>query len=117
MFARFRKTDYWGEVRKIEGFHQAVEKLGSNWKQLDEVKHGYTDINSIWGQLANLTELKNKGEYDARKWLYTAWHQNRQKVRTKFLAKMSLDQLPTAENETRDSANGQHAISNSKVHK
>ena len=117
MFARFRKMDYWSEVGGIEGFHQAVEKLGLNWKKLDEGKHGYTDINSIWGQLANLTELKNKSKYEARKWLYTAWHQNRQEVRTKFLAKVSFDQLPTAENGTRDSAKSQYEISNSQVHK
>lgn len=119
MLARFRKMDYWNQIEGIEGFHRAVEKLGSSWRQLEKdehgYKHGYTDVNSIWGQLANLTELKNKHTYEARKWLYNAWHQDRQQVRTQFLAKMLIEQVTTAGIEARDNAEGQHEMPNPKV--
>ena len=116
MFSRFRKTNYWLQIGEIEGFHEAIEALGSNWKLLDEGKHGYTDDNTIWGQLAANTKLQNKHTCEARKWLYTTWNRNRDGVRTKFYAKMGFDQPPAREIETHDNAKNQNKPSNSKVY-
>ena len=115
MLARFRKIDYWGGVGNIAGFHQAVEKLGLNWRQLDEESQSYTHANSIWGQLAQLTELKNKHTYDARKWLYNAWHENRQQVKTKFYANKGLDQSSVPSIKTSNKSENQPESSNSQV--
>lgn len=116
MFARFRKVNYWADIGETEGFHEAIEKLGLNWRLLNEPEQGYTDANSIWGQLANNTRLKNKDTYDARKWLYNAWTQNRQEVRTTFFAKMDFGQSPTLEVSSEENAKSQPDISNSKVY-
>ncbi len=116
MFSRFRKTDNWSEIGEIKGFHEAIETLGSNWKFLDEIDHGYTDINSIWGQLAGNTKLKNKDTYETRKWLYTTWKRNRDEVRTKFYTKMGIDSPTTRTIETEDNGKNQNESSNSKVY-
>lgn len=117
MFARFRKVNYWEDIGGIEGFHEAIETLGSNWRLLDNNERGYTDVNSIWGQLADSSRLKNKHTYEARKWLYNAWTQNRQNVRTEFYAKMGFDQSPTHDIQTQENAKNQYEIANSKVYK
>lgn len=115
MLARFRKIDYWRGIGHIAGFHQAVEKLGSNWRELDEDSQGYTDANSIWGQLAQLTELKNKHTYEARKWLYNAWHEDRQEVKTKFYAYKEFDQSSVPSIKTSTKSENQSESSNSQV--
>lgn len=117
MFSRFRKITYWTEIGGAEGFHNAIEMLGSNWKILDESAHGYTDINSIWGQLAENTQLKNKHTQEARKWLYTTWNRDREGIRTKFYAKMGIASPPTREVKTYDNAKNQTEHSTSKVYR
>ena len=60
ILAYFQKTNYWRDIGNVAGFHQAVGKLRSSWRQLEEGSQGYTNPKSIWGQLAQLTKLKNK---------------------------------------------------------
>ena len=108
MFSRFRKMTYWSEIGEIKGFHDAIEALGSNWQLLDEDAHGYTDISSIWGQLASNTELKNKHTHEARKWLYTTWHRDREGIRTKFYAKMGVALPQAPEHRTHNDGKNQN---------
>ena len=65
--------------------------LGADWKLLDDKSKGYSDSGSVWGKLAECTELKKKDTFDVRKWLYTVWHDDREKVRTKFLKEKLSD--------------------------
>lgn len=95
MLKRFQKKKYyWKEIEGIDGFHRAVEKLGVSWHQLNEDGQGYHAPNSIWGQLAELTELKNKDSLNVRKWLYQAWRRNTQNVFTSFPGNKQTNQSP-----------------------
>ncbi len=60
MLKLFKQMDYWKNVQGVEGFHAAIEKLGTTWNQLNEDRQGYDAPDSIWGQLAQMTEMKNK---------------------------------------------------------
>ena len=91
MFKILRKTNYWEEIGEVDGYHKCIEMLGSDWRLLDDKSKGYSDSGSIWGKLAEVTELKKKDTFDARKWLYTVWHGDRKQVRTKFLKIKLLD--------------------------
>ena len=84
MLKRFTKTDYWKEIQGIEGFHLAVEKLGTTWQKFNENGQGYNAPDSIWGQLAQMTEIENKNTLNFRKWLYHTWHRNSKYVYSSF---------------------------------
>lgn len=81
-----KKKDYWAQVGGVEGYIAAIEQLGSGYRELDSKNNGYTKSNSIWGQLAQHTQMSKKDTYESRKWLYTTWHENRRKIRTTFLS-------------------------------
>lgn len=91
MFKILGRTNYWQEIGEVNGFHSCIDMLGSDWKLLDDKSKGYSDPRSIWGKLAEYTELKKKDTFDARKWLYTVWHGDRKEVRTKYLKTKLLD--------------------------
>ncbi len=90
MFKIFQKKNYWKLVGDEEGYIKAVERLGSNYHDLNSKTQGYSESNSIWGQLANFTETLDN-TYDTRKWLYTVWKSDRRRVQTKFNAKKAND--------------------------
>ena len=96
MLQRFLKKNYWEEVGGVAGFHNAVEHLGSNWRLLDQEGQGFTKETSIWGQLAQVTDLKKKTCPKARKWLYSVWQEDRHGVRTKFYANQQAVDLATS---------------------
>jgi len=81
-----KKKDYWTDVGGVEGFIAAVKQLGSDYRELNGIKNCYSKSDSIWGRLAQLTQLPNKDTYDARRWLCTTWQDNRRKVYTTFLS-------------------------------
>lgn len=91
MFSRLRKKSYWNEVGNIDGFHQAVERLGSKTNDLDTDTQ-YLNSRSVWGDLAELTNISNKSDYEARKWLYNAWKEDRRQVRSSFYATKKIHQ-------------------------
>ncbi|CAF1135304.1 unnamed protein product [Rotaria sordida] len=93
MFKRFRKRNYWKSVGNEDGYISAVEKLGPRYLELDAINGGYTEPDSIWGQLASFTEISEKNTYDTRKWLYTVWTDDRREVRTKFYRRKAADNL------------------------
>ncbi|CAF4028148.1 unnamed protein product, partial [Adineta steineri] len=78
-----KKFDYWGGVGGVDGYITAVKQLGSDYTKLES--DGCSKLDSIWGRLAEFTKLDNKSTYDARKWLYTAWNDDRREVKTTFL--------------------------------
>ncbi|CAF4195577.1 unnamed protein product, partial [Adineta steineri] len=87
---------------RVDGFCTAVKQLGSDYTKLKKNdKEGYSKLDCIWGRLAEFTTLENKGTLEARKWLYTAWTEDRRKVCTIFLSTQvtnaslnNLNQLP-----------------------
>ena len=89
-----KKRDYWKEVGEEERYLATVKLLGLDYREFDDEGNGYTKLNSIWGRLAALTNISNKNTFEARKWLYTAWHDNRRKIRTLFLSTQVNDLLP-----------------------
>ena len=93
MFARFAKADYWEQVGGVSSFHQASEKLGLTAENLDASVQGYSDPVSIWGKLAELTQIPNKHDQEAREWLYHAWREDRREVRSKYYAQKITNQL------------------------
>ncbi|CAF1314555.1 unnamed protein product [Adineta ricciae] len=86
-----KKKDYWNDIGNEEGFLAAVSQLGSDYKMLDAKGEGCQNADGIWGRLAELTKLDSKSTYDARKWLYTVWNNDRRKVRTTFLRTQATD--------------------------
>ena len=60
MLKRFTKTDCWKETQGIEGFHLAVEELGTTWQKLNENGQDYNAPDSIWGQLLRWRKGKTK---------------------------------------------------------
>jgi len=95
-----KKRDFWTEVGGTEGFIAAVEQLGSDYRELDNRTNGYTKSDRIWGRLANLTKINKKNTLENRKWLFTAWHENRRKVRTLFLSTQLGDLSPSRLNQS-----------------
>ena len=91
MFKKFRRRDYWKLIGGVDGFINALDKLGIDYKELRSTNQGYAEPNSIWGQLANVTDIPEKDSYDTRKWLYTVWKDDRRKVRSKFKAQHAND--------------------------
>ena len=81
-----KKMNYWKDIGEEKGFIAAVNQLGSDWKKLDADEDGCLKPECIWGRLAEFTEFSNKDTYAARKWLYTAWKENRRLIRTTFLS-------------------------------
>lgn len=81
-----KKKDIWSEVGGVDGYLDALKQLAPDYRQLDNTSSGYTKPDSIWGQLAELTQISNKNTIQTRKWLFTAWHENRRKIRTTFLS-------------------------------
>ncbi|CAF1638467.1 unnamed protein product, partial [Rotaria magnacalcarata] len=65
---------------------RALRQLAVDYHELDNTTTGYTKPDSIWGQLAELTQISKKHSNEARKWLFTSWHENRRKIRTTFLS-------------------------------
>lgn len=94
MFRRFRKRDYWTSVGGVDGFINAVKKLGSSYKELDVENQGYAEPDSVWGHLANVTNIPEKNTYDTRKWLYTNWRSDRRNVKSKFKVEENRDYSP-----------------------
>jgi hypothetical protein len=100
MLKLFKQMDYWKNVQGVEGFLAAIEKLGTTWNQLNEDRQGYDAPDSIWGQLAQMTEMKNKNTLNARKWLYHTWKRNGKKVFKTFPGNKALAQFPVHSNPT-----------------
>jgi hypothetical protein len=86
-----RKKDCWAQIGGVHGYIDAVNILGSAHRELDKESSGYTNPDSIWGQLAEFTGLHKKNTYENRKWLFTMWREDRRKVRTTFIKAMTND--------------------------
>ncbi|CAF1143019.1 unnamed protein product [Didymodactylos carnosus] len=86
VFKFLKKKEYWTEVGGVEGFMAAIRQLGSDNRELEDKSNDYSKSDSIWGRLAELTQISKKDTFDTRKWLCTTWHDNRRKIRTTFLA-------------------------------
>ena len=111
-----KKNDYWKQVNGVEGFMAAVKQLGSDYRELEVDSNGYTKSDSIWGRLAELTKISKKDTYETRKWLYTAWTENRRKVRTTFLSTQVDNLLPhnvnqSSNNDERENRSQVEAVS------
>lgn len=113
-----KKRDFWAEVGGTEGFIAAVKQLGSDYRELNNKAIGYTSSDSIWGRLADLTEIKKKNILDNRKWLFTAWNEDRRRIRTMFLSTQVDDLSPSNTNQSShndDVANTLHVTTVSSV--
>jgi hypothetical protein len=108
VFSFLKKKDYWTQVGGVEGYMAIVKQLGLDYKELNIKTNGYTKLDSIWGRLAELTQIPNKATYEVRKWLNTTWHGNRRKVRTTFLS-TQVDDAPL---ETLDQSSNNDEIEN-----
>jgi hypothetical protein len=85
MFKKLQKKNYWELVDGVEGYVNAVEQLGIRHDQLDDKDNkGYSNPDSIWGELANFTHIPEKETYETRKWLYTVWKEDRRGAKTLF---------------------------------
>ena len=99
VFSYLKKRDFWTEVGGTEGFITAVRELGSDYHQLNNKAIGYTISDSVWGRLADLTQINKKNILDNRKWLFTTWNEDRRKVRTMFMSTQVNDLLPSNTNQ------------------
>ena len=104
-----KKKDIWTEVGDVEGYTDAVKQLGSDHRELDNERNGYTKSDTIWGRLAELTQISKKNTYETRKWLFTTWHENRRKIRTKFLSTQVLH-LPDSLNQASNTDETEHRL-------
>lgn len=94
MLKRFRKKDNWNSIGDVQGYLAALNKIGSLCQYLDAPNQGYAEPNSIWGQVADQTDMPNKNTYDVRKWLYTVWKDNRRNIRSLWYLQRSIDGSP-----------------------
>lgn len=115
MLQRFLQKNYWEEIGDVAGYHRAVEQLGSKWHLLDQERQGFTKDTSVWGQLAQLTDLKKKDCSKARKWLYSVWQEDRRGVKTKFYATKQTYDLPATSRNVLDQEDGAYAPIGRKV--
>lgn len=87
MLKRFKKKDNWKLIGDVQGYMNAIDKLGLDWQRLDQSNESYADSSSVWGQLANFTNMKNN--YEVRKWFYTVWREDRRQLHTRYVAEKS----------------------------
>ena len=85
-----KKKDLWSEIGGIDGCLAALRQIAADYHDLDNRNIGYTKSDTIWGRLAEASQFLKKNTYENRKWLFTAWQENRRKIRTAFL-KTELD--------------------------
>lgn len=104
-----KKTDHWSQVGGVQGYIDAVSQLGSDYQQLDLQSIGRTKSDDVWSRLASFTTIPKSDSYEARKWLFTAWHEDRRKIRSTFLGMKAKNNAQLSS--TSDSSDNQAADS------
>ena len=80
-----KKTDYWSQIGGVQGYIDVVKQLGSDYQQLDLQRTARIKSDDVWSRLASFTTISKCDTYETRRWLFTAWHEDRRKIRSTFL--------------------------------
>ena len=104
-----KKTDYWSQIGGVQGYIDAVNQLGCDYQQLDLQSIGRTKSDDVWSRLASFTAIPKSDSYETRKWLFTAWYEDRRKIRSTFLSMKANDNAQLGS--TSDSSDNQAADS------